>query len=62
MLTIHNLEVRFEVEGDGDDAVFARLFEQHMRRWQSIEGHRRAHELRLANERKLTDDSRDEEP
>jgi len=33
MVTIESLEVRFEVEGEGDEAVFARLFEQHIRRW-----------------------------
>ena len=33
MLTIHNLEVRFDVEGD-DDAVFTRLFTEHVRRWE----------------------------
>ncbi|GAB7044482.1 MULTISPECIES: putative phage tail protein [Catenuloplanes] len=31
-VTIHNLEVRFTVEGD-DNAVFTRLFERHMRAW-----------------------------
>ena len=32
-VTIHNLEVRLEVEGEGDEAVFARMFEKYMRRW-----------------------------
>ncbi len=32
MLTIHNLEVRFDVEAD-DDATFGRLFAEHVRRW-----------------------------
>lgn len=32
MLTIHNLEVRFDVEAD-DDAVFTRMFSDHIRRW-----------------------------
>jgi len=31
-VTIHNLEVRFTVEGD-DNQVFTRLFERHMRAW-----------------------------
>lgn len=33
MLTIHNLEVTFDVEGDGDEATFARLFAKHIRQW-----------------------------
>lgn len=32
MVTIHNLEVQFDVAGD-DDAVFARLFAAHIQRW-----------------------------
>ncbi|WP_030434690.1 putative phage tail protein [Actinoplanes subtropicus] len=31
-VTIHLLEVHFEVEGD-DDKVFARLFERHINAW-----------------------------
>jgi hypothetical protein len=31
-VTIHHLEVRFQVEGD-DTAVFTRLFERHMQAW-----------------------------
>jgi len=33
MLTIHHLEVRLDVEGEGDEAVFARLFDKYIRRW-----------------------------
>lgn len=33
-VTIHNLEVRLEVEGEGDEAVFGRMFEKYMQRWQ----------------------------
>jgi hypothetical protein len=33
MVTIHNLEVQFDVEGEGDDATFARLFEKYIRQW-----------------------------
>jgi hypothetical protein len=32
MVTIHNLEVRFDVEAD-DDEVFGRLFAEHITRW-----------------------------
>jgi len=31
-LTIHNLEVRFQVDGN-DDAVFTKLFRKHIRAW-----------------------------
>jgi len=33
MLTIHNLEVRLDVEGEGDEAVFGKLFDKYIRRW-----------------------------
>ena len=33
MLTIHDLQVRFDVAGDEDAAVFSRMFAQHMSRW-----------------------------
>jgi len=32
-VTIHNLEVKFDVEGDGDEAVFAKLFSKYANRW-----------------------------
>lgn len=34
-LTIHNLEVRFQVEGD-DGAVFTRLFNKHIQAWSRL--------------------------
>ncbi len=33
MVTIRQLDARFEVEGGRDEEVFARLFDQHIRRW-----------------------------
>jgi hypothetical protein len=36
MLTIHHLEVRFDVASGSDEAVFARLFERHMDAWQRL--------------------------
>ncbi len=53
MITIHNLEVRFEVEGEGDEAVFARLFERHMRRWQALAEQQARHERKLERERAI---------
>lgn len=29
MVTINNLDVQFDVEGEGDDAAFARLFQKY---------------------------------
>lgn len=34
-VTIHHLEVRYQVEGD-DAAVFTRLFNQHIRAWAKL--------------------------
>jgi len=51
MLTIHNLEVRLEVEGDGDEAVFVKFFDKYIRRWS------RAVEQAKATQ-KLTDEHR----
>ena len=50
MITIHNLEVRFEVEGEGDEAVFARQFQRCIRRWEILESQRREPCSRLATE------------
>lgn len=33
MVTIHNLEVRLDVEGEGDEVVFAKLFDKYIRMW-----------------------------
>jgi hypothetical protein len=37
MVTIQNVDVRLDVEGEGDEAVFARLFEKHMKLWRRLE-------------------------
>jgi hypothetical protein len=36
VLTIHNLEVRFDVAAGSDEEVFARLFERHINAWQRL--------------------------
>lgn len=36
MLTIHTLEVRFDVDSD-DNAVFSRLFAEHISRWSRLQ-------------------------
>ena len=54
-VTIHNLEVRFDVEGEGDEAVFARLFAEHIRQWKREEEERKSRERRSNAERSLGD-------
>ena len=56
MITIQNLEVRFEVEGEGDEVVFARLFQKNMRRWQELAGQAERHAKRIADERAIVPD------
>ena len=56
MITIHNLEVRFEVEGEGDEAVFGRLFQKNMRRWQEIAKQLESHARRLDDEKAIVPD------
>jgi hypothetical protein len=53
MITIQNLEVRFEVEGEGDEAVFARMFQKSMRRWQEIAKQLEQHAKKLDDERAI---------
>jgi hypothetical protein len=60
MVTIHNLEVRFEVEDGDDDAVFARLFEKYIRQWNRKQEEMKEHERWMVRERALGD--RKEEP
>lgn len=54
-VTINNLEVRFDVEGESDDETFARLFAQHIRRWKGEEEERKRREKRSNAERSLGD-------
>jgi len=53
--TIQNLEVRFEVEGEGDAEVFARMFNTHIRRWQHDDKDRKARDKQSARDRSLGD-------
>jgi hypothetical protein len=55
MVTIHNLDVRFDVEGEGDDAVFARLFERHMKVYRRLE-HEQEQRQRLADQERTLGD------
>lgn len=60
MVTIQNLEVRFEVEGDSDEAAFVRLFEKYIRQWNRKQQEARERERWASRERSLGD-RRDEE-
>ena len=51
-LIIHNLEVRFQVDGD-DGALFARLFNKHIQAWSRLYEAECARADRSENDRKL---------
>jgi hypothetical protein len=53
-VTIHQLEVRFHVEGS-DDAEFTRLFERHIRAWSRAYEAERARRCRTDQERGIGD-------
>jgi hypothetical protein len=60
MVTIHNLEVRLDVEGEGDEAVFARLFDKYIRKWQRLAEEARCRQ-RLADQSRSLGDRNDHE-
>lgn len=53
MITIENLEVRFDVEGDDDRAAFARLFNEFIKRWAAEAEARRQREQHATRMRDL---------
>jgi hypothetical protein len=55
MVTIQNMEVRFDVEGEGDEQVFARLFKHHIERWARQQHERARREKNAHSERALGD-------
>lgn len=62
MVTIHHLEVQFDVAGDGDEAVFARLFEQYMRRYRSAEQVQQKREQCMQDDCRLDDQPHGDQP
>jgi hypothetical protein len=54
VLTIHSLEVRFDVEGS-DEEVFARLFQKFMSQWSRVDAARRQLDVLAAGDRALGD-------
>ena len=55
MVTIHNLDVHLDVQGEGDEAVFVRLFQKYMRRWCEQENRQKQQAKRAAADRSLGD-------
>lgn len=55
MVTIHNLEVRFEVEGGEEEAAFVRFFEKYIKQWVSKQEAARNRERLSARERSMGD-------
>jgi hypothetical protein len=60
MVEIRNLEFTFEVEGEGDEVAFARLFDKYIKRWHRMEAEARERQQRLEAERALIDRRREE--
>ena len=59
LVTISNLEVNFDVEGEGDEATFARLFEKYVRQWSRKQEEAQERERRGKDERSLGDSQED---
>jgi hypothetical protein len=53
-VTIHMLEVHFQVEGN-DDQVFARLFERHINAWSRAYARECARQARAVEDRAIGD-------
>lgn len=53
MITIEHLEILFEAERQRDEAVFARLFVQHMARHESARAATREDAVQAARDRSL---------
>lgn len=55
MVTIHNLEVHLEVQGEGDEAVFSRFFDKYIRKWSRLMEEAKARERQANQSRSLGD-------
>jgi hypothetical protein len=53
MVTIRNLEVRFEVDGGEDERTFVRLFQKYIARWRQLETEACERKRFLASERSM---------
>lgn len=54
MITIQNLEIQFDVEGDDDEQTFARLFNEFIRKWAAQAEQQRKIDAEASRERSLT--------
>lgn len=59
MLTIHDLQVQFNVAGDNDAAVFSRMFAEHITRWNQAREMDQARRHQMECERSLGDQAPD---
>ena len=57
---IRNVELIAEVNGEGDEAVFARFFEKYIKRWDSKEAEMKTRQCRLEANRALLNRSKRE--
>jgi hypothetical protein len=55
MITIQNLEIRFDVEGDDDRQAFAKLFNEFIKKWSGQAEEHRQREIEASQERSLSD-------
>lgn len=55
MITIQNLEIRFDVEGDDDRQAFAKLFNEFIKKWASQAEEHQAREREAARDRSFSD-------
>jgi hypothetical protein len=55
MLTINDLQVHFDVDGEGDAAAFGRLFADHIGRWSQAREAERGRRRAMERERSLGD-------
>jgi hypothetical protein len=55
MMTVHDLQVRFDVAGDEDAAVFGRMFADHIRQWSQAQEQERCRRREMERERSLGD-------
>lgn len=55
MLTINDLQVHFDVDGEGDAATFGRMFADHIGRWSQAREAERCRRRDMERERSLGD-------
>jgi hypothetical protein len=55
MITIQNLEVHLEVEGDGDEAAFIRMFDKQINRWSRLAAEQKMRQRQADGDRSLGD-------